>query len=347
VHLDFIVIGAGKSGTTSLWEHLRWHPQIWMPPGKEEPFFSEDRRYARGLPWLMREVFAPAPAGAVLGKATPHYMSGTEDAPPQICAARIAATIPDVKLVALLRDPVDRAVSQHRHAMRRSAHPRPFEDVAVLLLEPAQLHAARNEAHSASRYVVNGEYGRILAAYAAAFPREQLLVMFTDELAEDPAGVLDRVCDFIGVEGFHPEGLEVRHHKGASTQRVPQAAMDDLIALLIRSNGSRPRRAPDRAEVLGWLNASVAFGEALDAEARSELLRYLDKEIWAQEPSPGGDRYAGVRFWLENVWNPIPDRDDPTIDPEVRDALREHYRKDLELLEKLLGVEPPWEWARG
>jgi hypothetical protein len=346
VKLDFIVIGAARSGTTSLWEYLRPHPGIWMPPGKEEPFFSDDQRYARGLPWLMGEVFGRAPADAVLGKVTPQYMSGTEECPPQICAGRIAADLPDAKLIALLRDPVERALSQYRQARRQGAALPSFEAVASALLDPAWLYAARTEPRAANRFVVNGEYGRILAAYAHAFPREQLLVMFTDELADDPGDVLDRVCDFIGLEGFRPDDLERRHNRAASRVRVPQPALEELIGLLREAPGNGSADRGERQQVLEWLDSSRNFGESLDPEARSRLEAKLESEIWAREPVRGRRHHTGIEFWLRNTWNLIPDEEDPGIDPEVREALREHYRPDLEVLTELLGVEPPWDWAR-
>jgi hypothetical protein len=345
VKLDFIVIGAARSGTTSLWEYLRPHPEIWMPPGKEEPFFSEDQRYARGLPWLMDEVFGRAPADAVLGKVTPQYMSGTEECPPQICAGRIAADLPDVKLVALLRDPVERALSQYRQARRQGDRLPSFEAVASALLDPAWLHAARTEPRTANRFVVNGEYGRILAAYHEALPREQLLVIFTDELADDPGGVLDRVCDFVGVERFRPDDLGGRHNRAASRLRVPAAALEELIGLLRQAPGNGNAGGDERREVLEWLDSSPEFGESLDPGARGQLEAKLESEVWSREPVRGRRHHTGIEFWLRNTWNLIPDEDDPGIEPEAREALREHYRPDLEVLAELLGIEPPWDWV--
>src|SRR4051812_36445736 len=116
--LDFIVIGAQKAGTTSLWRYLEDNPGLQMPPDKEALFFSEPS-YPDDWRAYMRALFKTAPRHARLGKVTSPYMVGTPHASVPVIAQRIHSLVPDVKLVVLLRDPVERAHSAHRMLVRR------------------------------------------------------------------------------------------------------------------------------------------------------------------------------------------------------------------------------------
>src|SRR5512134_2872554 len=103
--LDFIIIGAQKAGTTALFRYLRRHPRIYMPLEKEIPFFSDDVLYARGWEQFARRYYGHAPPDRLWGKATPRYMIHPD------CPSRIRATMPDTRLIALLRDPIERCIS--------------------------------------------------------------------------------------------------------------------------------------------------------------------------------------------------------------------------------------------
>src|SRR2546423_473254 len=122
--LDFLVIGAQKAGTTSLWRYLSDNARLALPPHKEAPFFSEPS--PGDFRGYMRALFKEAPRGAKTGTVTPTYMVGGPSAPVPVIAERIRAAAPDVKLVALLRDPVERAHSAWRMLVRRGEERRSF-----------------------------------------------------------------------------------------------------------------------------------------------------------------------------------------------------------------------------
>lgn len=216
--LDFLIIGAQKGGTTSLFRYLASHPEVYLPPEKEAPFFHRDELYARGWDAFARERFADAPPHARWGKATPHYMCDAR------VPARIHATMPDVRLIALLRHPVERAYSHYLMSRRRGHVARPFDEVVAEQLEPAALERARalpaTPEHERACYVAWGEYGRILGGFLEHFPREQLLALFTDDLARDPQGTLERVYAYLGVRGgVIPPELGARFNVGGSRRR--------------------------------------------------------------------------------------------------------------------------------
>ena len=157
--LDFIIIGAQKAGTTSLFRYLNEHPNIYMPPGKENPFFSDNETFARGWAWYINEYYNEAPAERVWGKATPPYM--TYPGVP----GRIRRILPDVKLIALLRNPLERAYSHYRMCVLRNLETRSFEEAVSTLLEPETLEESRRNPSETNSYITSGEYGRILKTY--------------------------------------------------------------------------------------------------------------------------------------------------------------------------------------
>jgi hypothetical protein len=219
--LDFIVIGSGRSGTTSLWKHLDSHPEIHTPPDKEQAFFSIDRNYARGLEWYMRKILGSADSEAKCGTVTPAYMAGSEEAI-RMVASRIKESAPDARLIALLRDPIDRAVAIYRSWARNPAGKK------VPTFEETVLPTLRLEAQ---RDIITGaEYGRILNIYLEFFPREQIMVAFTADLQTRPEELMAELFEFIGVDPSHvPPDLTTRYREGGMKMRVPGEAVDSLI----------------------------------------------------------------------------------------------------------------------
>ena len=244
--LDFIVIGAQKAGTTSLWRYLEDNEALRMPPDKEASFFSEPL-YPAELRGYMRALFKDAPLRAKLGKVTPVYMHGTPTVPVPLIAERIRETVPEVRLVALLRDPVERAHSAYRMMKRRSAETRSFPQAVEQLLTPAALDEARRQPEPTNTYVVAGEYGRLLGAYLERFPRDQLQVELSSDLASSPAAVVDRVCAFLGVDPHTPAHLGERFFASGGPRVAPEAERD-LKDYLERNVWQRMRHAEQHRE---------------------------------------------------------------------------------------------------
>lgn len=227
--LDFIIIGAQKSGTTSLYRYLEAHPKIYMPPDKEAPFFSESEQLAKGWDWYLNEYFKGAPGDTLWGKVTPQYMAVSQ------VPARIKAQIPSVKLIAILRNPIDRAFSHYRMVVRRGTEQRSFEGAVEQLLSPSTARAACELQGSPEDetpfYLVWGEYGRILGNYLQYFPLDQLKVVFLDDLEQRPQEVIDTVVEFLGLPAaYTPPNLGKRYHRGGVRQRYPR-----LKSILMRT----------------------------------------------------------------------------------------------------------------
>jgi hypothetical protein len=323
--LNFLVIGAQKAGTTALFEYLRTHPDVYMPARKEEPFFHSDYPTVPHKTWTeyMATVFGRAPANAAWGKVSPQYMVGSlfnageprgshnQRPPERLIPERIYRVMPNVRLVAILREPVARAISAHRMEVVMFSERRNFDDAIGELLAPEELIAARLSLRRRNTYVILGEYGRILQGYYDVFSREQILVLFTEELERDPERVMRRVFEHIRVDpSFVPPNLGTRYFALRDRSRIPWL---------------KPRT---------WEQA-VARTSALSVG-------------WRKLPQPA--RTAIVRrYWnLSNrvlAWTAINHgdaRDAAVCSPRTRERLAEHYAGDAHHLRELIGRDPPW-----
>jgi hypothetical protein len=195
---DFLILGAQKAGTTALYAYLRWHPDITGPSFKEVSFF--DRHYAHGERWYRAHL--PLRRRALVGEASPSYLFHPQ------APERVARMLPESRLIALLRNPVERAFSHYQHEVALGREPLSFEEAIdredermrgeldLMLRDPSYFsHAWWNYT-----YVARGRYAEQLERWFGAFPREQLLVLLSDELAADTAGTYRRVLDFLGTE---------------------------------------------------------------------------------------------------------------------------------------------------
>lgn len=187
---DFMIIGAPKCGTTSLFEYLCEHPDVARPTRKEIHYFDE--RYDRGLAWYRRHFPVVTPP-QITGEATTAYLFA-KDAP-----ARAAALIPDAKLIAVLRDPVRRVISHYWHNHRLGRVRGDFESYFREALSP-NAERETNQARQFINYPVQwGFYREQIERWFQHFPREQFLFLRFEDLASDGAAQTHGVFDFLGL----------------------------------------------------------------------------------------------------------------------------------------------------
>jgi Sulfotransferase domain len=196
-----LIIGAQRSGTTSLFNYLIQHPNVLAPLGKEIHYF--DLHYARGIRWY-RGCFPYARRlrnGNLSIDASPYYL------PHPLAPARAARLLPDVKLIALLRNPVDRALSHYQHEVRRRRETLSFPDAVAIEAErlEGEEERLRNDPayysynHHRFSYVRRGLYLDQLRRWLEHFPRSQLLVLESEWLFRDPAEATAAVHRFLGL----------------------------------------------------------------------------------------------------------------------------------------------------
>ena len=275
--LDFLVIGAMRSGTTTLYELMRQHHEIALPPGKEVPFFSDDT-FAKGMDWYLDQNFDAAGPDQRWGTVTPQYMfrEGFDTA---TTARRIREALPDVRLVAILRHPIERSYSHYKWSRRRSYDDRSFVEAVRPLVDMdqgtlARLIAGREQRYS---YLERSRYATQLRPYYELFDRGQILVLFTDELEDDPTGTLARIYRFIGVDDAQvPADAGSRFHQGGTRARIPwltPGRLRRVEPLLKVYRRVVPYRLRKRFEI--WLHVwnTKPDDDALDS--RSEVYRSL------------------------------------------------------------------------
>ncbi len=269
---DFLFIGPDKSGSSWLQKVLSDHPDVYVPPAKDLYYFAQE--YSRGPEWYLGH-FAQAPAGTVVGEICHDYLSDAA-APP-----RIHAMLPDVKLVVCLREPVERTWSAYLNLQRHRETDQTF--TAALDSEPSLIE--------------NSSYSRNLARFLALFPRDQLLVLWFDDLERDPQIILDQLCNFLGVATMHLLPEQRQSTRPAGQARVaPVARLAKRGAVLARRLG--------RPTIVGRVKSS--------SWVQGLLYRSLDDDV--RRPPP--EAYATVRARLgpdlvrlpEVLQVPMPDR---------------------------------------
>lgn len=228
---NFLIIGAMRSGTTSLARAISAHPDAFMFTGKEIHFF--DRHFDRGLDWYRSQFTGVAGEGAV-GESTPAYMY-VEWAVP-----RIAEVLPNVKLTAVLRNPVDRAYS---HYWRRRGLRREKRGFSEAIREEMRLDVPG--------YLTPSRYLPQLQRVLQHFPREALHVIIFEEYARDPHRVYASLSRFLGIDdAFVPPGLGERVNPSRSyrssallryTESRPRSRLKRVVA---RLNARKPRPYP-------------------------------------------------------------------------------------------------------
>jgi hypothetical protein len=217
---DFLVIGAPKAGTTSLFRYLSSHPHVHMPERKELSFFVAELNWRQGLDWYLAQ-FVGADGAKAVGEASPTY--AWHPSYPRV-PERIAGVLPDVRLIYLVRHPIERMRSMYLHAVVLGRERRPLS--RALLETPDYLDCSR--------------YATQLEQYLRHFPRERILVLRSEDLRDRRRETVERALSFIGADpALCPTDLEVEEHRArdrlggrACDLRVPAPLEERLVELL-------------------------------------------------------------------------------------------------------------------
>jgi hypothetical protein len=240
---NFLVIGAQKAGTTALYSYLRRHPMIMGPPWKEVSFF--DRHFWRGEAWYrghfpnrlrVRSVGRRIGADPIVGEASPSYLFHPS------APERAARLLPDLRVIALVRNPVDRALSHYHHEVALGREPLAFEEALEQeeprmegeldrMLDPKYFsHAWWN-----FTYLSRGRYADQLERWLDFVPRERLLILPSDDLLEQPSRAYAQVLAFLGAP----------HHELESYPRIfvrEYAEMNPRTRAALRDYYAEPNR---------------------------------------------------------------------------------------------------------
>ncbi len=193
--VNFLIVGTQKGGTTALAHFLSEHPDICFAPSKEVHFFDYDRHYSLGIDYY-HSFFPNYTNQTAVGEATPIYMYL-----PHV-PERIYCYNPHMKLIVLLRNPIDRAYSQYQMELKRGWETLPFS--LAIALEPLRLlfsSSVENErsARRVHSYCDRGNYVKQLKLLDRYFPKEQVLILLQQDLEQNHQQTLERVYNFLGV----------------------------------------------------------------------------------------------------------------------------------------------------
>lgn len=280
----FLIIGAARAGSTTLHDCLRQHPQVYVSPIKEPHFFSyEGGPLPAGEPeaafrdWVTdadryEELFAGASPGTAAGEASVSYLYR----PPT--AERILRRLPEVRLVAILRNPVERAYSAYSYLRERGSEP--YADFETALA--AEDSRAENGWSHIWHYKRMGFYGEQLARYYGRFDRRQIHVLTLDDFVADPARETAAVYAHIGVDPSFVPSTAIRHNVTGEPRwailrplLTPNRITRRLRPLAAGTFGSAVGRVKQRALVKPGVPLGAARALALDYRADVERLSEL------------------------------------------------------------------------
>jgi hypothetical protein len=247
---NFLIIGAARSGTSSLYSYLQEHPDVYLPRTKrpEPHFFFKASEYARGIDDYEARYFSEWSGEKAVGEASTSYLFGPET------PARIAAHLGDVRLIAMLRNPIERAHSSYWHTVRSGLETLDFdeavlrEDERTAALEGSDL--AEIKPYS---YLARGLYFQQLSRWYEVFEEKQLHVVLFDDFVSDTRSVLRGILSFLGVDaGRVPEDLGRIENRSTPDE----AMISDGTLRHMRSYFAEDVRALERLlsrDLSGWL----------------------------------------------------------------------------------------------
>lgn len=290
---NLFLIGAMKSGTTTLAEYLDRHPAIAMADPKEPCYFVDPEDLKRDWPtmWARRywadeaaylALFDAGSATRYLGDASTAYAKCPDI---EGVAERIAAYAPEARILYIMRDPTVRAISHYWHAFRAGGEARPL-DKAIRA--------------GPSPYLAYGRYAAQLDPYLRCFGREQVLPLVAERLSADPVGEVNRVFAWLGLPPLPPEALPALHAH-ATPALLENPALQNRLYRSLRADWLNPvkRLIPTglKAGVKTRLGGAVPR-EAVDTAAlQAKLRRYYAPEIERlaarlDDPLPEWPRHA-------------------------------------------------------
>ncbi len=241
---NYLIVGAMRSGTTSLARYLGDHPQVFMAPKKELHFF--DRHYDRGVDWY-REQFLDVTSELAVGEASQTYMYDASVPP------RMARLLPEARLIAILRDPADRAYSEYWFRRARGKETLGF--VEAIEAETKNPGRERNGA----AYIERGRYVGQLRRLCEHYQRDSLHVVLFEDLRDRSVETFSEVCRFLGIDdGYVPAtvGAPINRFTGFRSLRIQR---------LVRGrSGVIPR-------IIGRLNQRETTYPPMDRAVRTQV----------------------------------------------------------------------------
>lgn len=203
---NFIVIGAMKAGTTSLFHYLQVHPQAYLSPLKEVDFFVEEKNWRRGLDWYRAQFDGAGPEALAVGEASTLYTKFPEY---QGVPERMAGSVPHARLIYVVRDPIERIRSHYQHRVLAGSERLP---IGRAVLEDG-------------RYLDCSRYAMQVERYLERFPREQILLVTSEDLRSNRLPTMRAIYRFLGIDpDFVHDTIDREFYASNERASYPRAA---------------------------------------------------------------------------------------------------------------------------
>lgn len=193
---NFIIIGAQRCGTASLYEYLVAHPNVERHKYDKREIHFFDRQYDKGFGWYRQQFPRTRDTGCITGEATPSYIFAHG------VATRVRKHKPHVRLLVMLRNPARRAYSQYHHNKKEARQTEPLSFRKALEAEAGRVHYAKPDEWLEWSYLARGRYAEQLERWFKLFPREQFHIVKSEDLFVDTGATMQGVFEFLGLEPF-------------------------------------------------------------------------------------------------------------------------------------------------
>lgn len=275
---DFLILGAQKGGTTALYQYLAHHRAVQSPAMKELHFF--DIHFENGRNWYESQLGPEGSGDRLRGECSPYYLFHP------LVPARVAEYYPDVRMIVVLRDPIERAFSHYRMMAARGVEELSFSE--ALSAESRRLEGEedrmlgepsyRSHAHQCLSYRSRGFYAKQLQRWFEAMAPERLLVLFSEDLKTEPDRSMRTVTDFLEIDPL-PPGMSVEPIFVGPPGHLSDVDAETLATAYKHANLDLARLLASSEVTLGpfdhadWIRATLA--QAIERSRRQEWPREI------------------------------------------------------------------------
>ena len=288
---NFFILGAAKCGTTSLYEYLGQHPDVYLSEPKEPTFF--DMEYEKGLPYYWSKYFKNWNGETAVGEARPINLFLP------FVATRIRESVPDARLIVILRNPVERAMSSwwmdRCHGQERLSFPdamrvnlenlhvgNVFEGDEGFMRWKSVVSPLDLRTRSIRTYLEIGYYAQQLKRYRSLFPESQLKVVLFDDLRRDAPAVVRELWEFLRVDRTVPLGELLPVNVGITRQMLPIVKFARRTGI----NDMLPKRIGARVH---YLTSVIGSKPKMDPATRRGLVEHYEPQVRELEELLGRD----------------------------------------------------------
>tara|TARA_Y100000591_G_C21848456_1_gene710102 strand:+ start:972 stop:1865 length:894 start_codon:yes stop_codon:yes gene_type:complete len=289
--INFLIIGAQKSGTTFLYNILKVSNNIFMPQEKELPFFLNKNIDQKNYEKFIDEYFYDSKADQTIGTSTPQYMIYPE------CFKSIKQTLPNIKLIAILRDPIKRLISHYDMACRFGKENRSLNSVLEDQLNNIEFYRNTPFDDPTGKYIVAGEYGRIFLQLLENFDKNQIHILLFQDLINQPKVETKKIMNFLNLKSEINEIKKFNNMRGGKKKLINI----DIYKIIILFNKIGIKKI-----IPNFLKKKI-----------KNLLSFVDNVNVDTKTKTSIDQ----------------------IRPDLHKKLKDHYRKDLNLLKNITGVQ--------